>query len=64
MKKELTLEEKIIEAADEVKADIIEKHNANKTETEIALRKSQAHFKLQKSKERLAALERESELMK
>lgn len=58
MKKELTLEEELIIAIDEVKIAMLENVRAGKIETDARVLKEQAHYKLLKAKERLASLER------
>jgi len=59
MEKELTLEEKIIQASKEVSDAMIMKIKLSKAETDIQVEKRKNHFILQKAKERLQAIESE-----
>jgi hypothetical protein len=62
MKPEPTLENRIIEATNEVAKYMISKITMSKAETDIQVAKKKNHFLLQKAKERLSDLE--SELLK
>lgn len=59
MKTEQTPEQKIIEATTEIAKYMVAKITLSLSETEIQVAKKKNHYLLQKSKERLVALENE-----